>query len=77
MWIAIGYGAYALLAVGLVLLLLMSGARPGKMIAWLMVLLLVPVLGMLLYLMIGLNRRELHVLRGKRGGPHVDYLPEP
>ncbi|MBK8503804.1 MAG: cardiolipin synthase [Saprospiraceae bacterium] len=54
----IAISLYALLISGLILNLLLSGARPTKTLAWIMVILFMPGLGILLYVALGVNRRK-------------------
>ncbi len=48
---------YSLLAISLVISLLLNGVRPSKTLAWLLAIFTIPVGGILLYLMLGRNRR--------------------
>ncbi|MBT8297983.1 MAG: cardiolipin synthase [Maribacter sp.] len=49
---------YLLLAIGMVISLLVNGIRPAKTLAWLLTIFTIPVAGILLYWMIGRNRRK-------------------
>ncbi len=48
---------YSLVALSLVISLLLNGVRPSKTLAWLLAIFTIPVAGILLYLMLGRNRR--------------------
>lgn len=48
---------YSLVAISIVLSLLLNGVRPSKTLAWLLVIFSIPVGGILLYFMLGRNRR--------------------
>lgn len=48
---------YSLVAISMVLSLLLNGIRPSKTLAWLLAIFTIPVGGILLYLMLGRNRR--------------------
>ncbi len=49
---------YLLLAIGMVLSLLVNGIKPAKTLAWLLTIFTIPVAGILLYWMLGRNRRK-------------------
>lgn len=49
---------YLLLAIGMVISLLVNGIKPAKTLAWLLTIFTIPVGGILLYWMIGRNRRK-------------------
>lgn len=49
---------YLLLAIGMVISLLVNGIKPAKTLAWLLTIFTIPVAGILLYWMIGRNRRK-------------------
>lgn len=73
---------YGLTAIGIVLSLLVNGVRPAKTLAWLLAIFTIPVGGILLYLMVGRNRRKNKLIRIKKRvaftPPLFDYnkLPE-
>lgn len=54
--------SYLLIAIGIVISLLVNGVRPSKTLAWLLAIFTIPVGGILLYLMIGRNRRRYKLL---------------
>jgi len=56
-WI-IALTIYLLLAIGMVLSLLVNGIKPAKTLAWLLTIFTIPVAGILLYWMLGRNRRK-------------------
>lgn len=56
---------YALIAIVLVVSLLLNGMRPSKTLAWLLAIFTIPVGGILLYLLLGRNRRKNKILRKK------------
>lgn len=58
MWYIILLVSYILIAIALVISLLINGVRPSKTLGWLLAIFTIPVGGILLYLMIGRNRRK-------------------
>ena len=70
-WILISSVLYILIAISIVVSLLLNGIRPSKTLAWLLAIFTIPVGGILLYLMIGRNRRK-----QKSYSQHI-RLPEP
>ena len=58
MWYVIGIAVYILIAIAIVISLLLNGIRPSKTLAWLLAIFTIPVGGILLYLMLGRNRRK-------------------
>ncbi|MFZ9003463.1 MAG: cardiolipin synthase [Robiginitalea sp.] len=58
MWTGIGIALYILIAISIVVSLLLNGIRPSKTLAWLLAIFTIPVGGILLYLMVGRNRRK-------------------
>ncbi len=58
MWTTIGIALYILIAISIVVSLLLNGIRPSKTLAWLLAIFTIPVGGILLYLMVGRNRRK-------------------
>ncbi|MCB0617005.1 MAG: PLDc N-terminal domain-containing protein, partial [Phaeodactylibacter sp.] len=57
---------YLAVVLVLVFLLLLTGLRPTRTIGWVLVILLIPVGGIVLYLMFGVNRRRYKFYRRKR-----------
>jgi len=49
---------YLLIAIGMVISLLVNGIKPAKTLAWLLTIFTIPIAGILLYWMIGRNRRK-------------------
>ncbi len=49
---------YLLIAIGMVISLLVNGIKPAKTLAWLLTIFTIPIGGILLYWMIGRNRRK-------------------
>ncbi|PHN04845.1 cardiolipin synthase [Flavilitoribacter nigricans] len=66
--------AYILATIGVVLNLLISGARPTKTMAWLLVVIVLPVLGIILYLVFGVNRRKYKFYKIKEAQKVKKYL---
>nr|WP_221898804.1 cardiolipin synthase [Robiginitalea sp. SC105] len=60
---------YILLALTIVVSLLLNGVRPSKTLAWLLAIFTIPVGGMLLYLLVGRNRRKFKVYSQHRRTP--------
>ena len=57
---------YVILALGIVTSLLVNGVRPARTLAWLLAIFTIPVGGILLYVLIGRNRRKNKLIRLKR-----------
>lgn len=57
-WTYVLIAAYSVLAIAIVLSLLVHGVRPAKTLAWLLAIFTIPVGGLLLYWMLGRNRRK-------------------
>ncbi len=57
---------YLALAITVVITLLLHGAKPSKTLAWLLAIFTVPLGGMLLYLLLGRNRRKNKLLKLKK-----------
>lgn len=57
---------YLAVVMAMVFLLLLTGVRPTRTIGWVLVVLMIPVGGLLLYLMFGVNRRRYKFYRRKR-----------
>lgn len=73
MWTIIFLSIYILVAVFIVLSLLLHGAKPTKTLAWLLTIFTIPVGGILLYMLLGRNRRKNKLL--KLGGPYIQPYP--
>jgi len=65
---------YALFTLLLIVVLFLTGVRPVKTLGWLLVLLLLPFIGMVLFLMFGLNRRRYKFSRLQRSPRVRKYL---
>lgn len=63
MWTTIFLSLYIIVALFIVLSLLLHGARPTKTLAWLLVIFTIPVGGILLYMLLGRNRRKKKLLK--------------
>lgn len=63
MWPSILIGTYVLIALTIVVSILMHGAKPSKTLAWLLVIFTIPVGGILLYILLGRNRRKQKLLK--------------
>lgn len=75
MWFVIVVSLYILIALSMIISLLVNGIRPSKTLAWLLAIFTIPVGGILLYLMLGRNRRKRRLIRrrGVRASyPHAD-----
>jgi len=59
---------YGLIAFALVISLLINGVRPSKTLAWLLAIFTIPVGGVLLYVLVGRNRRKNKLLQLKKFG---------
>lgn len=64
---------YLAIVLVLVFLLLLTGLRPTRTIGWVLVILLIPVGGILLYLMFGVNRRRYKFYRRRKTREMVEY----
>lgn len=65
---------YLVTTLGVVINLLISGARPTKTMAWLLVVVVLPVVGILLYLILGVNRRKYKFYKIKEAQKVKKYL---
>ena len=65
---------YLLLAIGMVISLLVNGIKPAKTLGWLLTIFTIPVGGILLYWMIGRNRRKYSWKDLKEDKAIKDYL---
>lgn len=57
-WTGILVAVYVLIALSIIVSLLLNGVRPSKTLAWLLAIFTIPVGGILLYLLLGRNRRK-------------------
>ncbi|MCO6490419.1 MAG: PLDc N-terminal domain-containing protein, partial [Phaeodactylibacter sp.] len=64
---------YLAIVLVLVFLLLLTGIRPTRTIGWVLVILLIPVGGILLYLMFGVNRRRYKFYRRRKTREMAEY----
>lgn len=53
---------YAIVIVGIILAVLMDNRQPAKTMAWVMVLLFMPVFGIVLYIFFGQNTRKMRLI---------------
>ena len=65
MWTIIFVSLYIFLALFIVLSILLHGAKPTKTLAWLLTIFTIPVGGILLYILLGRNRRKNTLLKLK------------
>lgn len=68
------YALYLFITGAVIVNLLMSGARPTKTMAWLLVVFMIPVVGILLYLVFGVNRRKYKFYKIKEAQKVKKYL---
>ncbi|MRI00743.1 cardiolipin synthase [Kriegella sp. EG-1] len=66
MWSTIFLSLYVFVALIIVLSILLHGVRPSKTLAWLLTIFTIPVGGMLLYILLGRNRRKNKLLKRKK-----------
>ena len=66
MWVTILVILYVPIALSMVISLLVNGIRPSKTLGWLLAIFTIPVAGILLYLMLGRNRRKRRLVK-RRG----------
>ncbi len=71
MWTVIGIALYILIAIAIVISLLLNGIRPSKTLAWLLAIFTIPVGGILLYLMLGRNKRKQQRYSRKPRAPEI------
>ncbi|MBT8184379.1 MAG: cardiolipin synthase [Eudoraea sp.] len=64
---------YLIIAISIVISILIHGVKPSKSLAWLLAIFTVPVGGILLYLILGRNRRKNKVIKLQ----HTSFLPPP
>lgn len=74
MYLTIIYFLYALMCIALSIQILLSGVRPTKTLAWMLVIILIPVFGILLYVVFGINRRQYKFFRLKKTPVYRRYL---
>ncbi len=63
MWTFVFIFIYLVLAVSIVISILLHGAKPSKTLSWLLTVFTIPVGGILLYLLLGRNRRKNKLLK--------------
>lgn len=68
------YSAIELINLVFILVVLLSGKNPARILSWLLVLYFLPMIGFLLYLFFGINWRRRHIVRKLRATS--DWLPE-
>jgi cardiolipin synthase A/B len=68
------YIIYSLIVIALIVHLLLSGVRPTKTLAWMIVIALLPVAGIVFYLTFGLNRRKHKFIQLKKGRALNHYI---
>ncbi|ASV30786.1 cardiolipin synthase [Maribacter cobaltidurans] len=77
MWTSILLGIYILITLSIVIAILLHGAKPSKSLAWLLAIFAIPVGGIILYLLLGRNRRKNKLVQLKRNLfkrlPNPDY----
>lgn len=66
MWTIILLSLYIIVALFIVLSLFLHGAKPSKTLAWLLTIFTIPVGGILLYILLGRNRRKNKLLKSKK-----------
>ncbi len=66
MWTTIFVSAYLIIALSIVISLLVHGAKPSKTLSWLLAIFTIPVGGILLYLLLGRNRRKNKLIKLKK-----------
>ncbi|WP_420601147.1 cardiolipin synthase [Flagellimonas sp.] len=68
---------YIIVAIAMVIGILVNGARPSKTLAWLLAIFTIPVGGIILYLLLGRNRRKNKILREKQVAFSREIKPIP
>lgn len=66
MWTSILLGIYILITLSIVIAILLHGAKPSKSLAWLLAIFAIPMGGIILYLLLGRNRRKNKLVQLKR-----------
>ncbi|HZJ21502.1 MAG TPA: PLDc N-terminal domain-containing protein, partial [Pricia sp.] len=75
MWTTFFILIYFVLAISIVISLLLHGAKPSKTLSWLLAVFTIPLGGILLYLLLGRNRRKNKLLKIKKNA--FFNLPRP
>ena len=75
MWTTFFILIYLVLAISIIISLLLHGAKPSKTLSWLLAVFTVPLGGILLYLLLGRNRRKNKLLKIKKNA--FFNLPRP
>ncbi|WP_281541254.1 cardiolipin synthase [Maribacter aestuarii] len=75
MWTTFFILIYLLLAISIVISILLHGAKPSKTLSWLLAVFTIPIGGILLYLLLGRNRRKNKLLKIKKSA--FFNLPKP
>lgn len=75
MWTTFFILIYFVLAISIVISLLLHGAKPSKTLSWLLAIFTIPLGGILLYLLLGRNRRKNKLLKIKKNA--FFNLPRP
>ncbi len=65
---------YVIILLGIMGFLLVSGARPTKTLAWLLLLLVLPALGMVIFFALGINRRKYKFYKLKKTKRFKSYI---
>ncbi|MFX0557923.1 cardiolipin synthase [Maribacter sp. CXY002] len=66
MWTILILVLYIVIAISIVISILLHGAKPSKSLSWLLAIFTIPVGGIILYLLLGRNRRKNKLLKLKR-----------
>ena len=66
MWTILFMVLYLIIALFIVISILLHGAKPSKTLAWLLAIFTIPIGGILLYLLLGRNRRKNKLLKLKK-----------
>ena len=75
MWFIILVFLYILIALSMIVSLLVNGIRPSKTLAWLLAIFTIPLGGILLYLMLGRNRRKRRLVKRRIRQPSRSIPP--
>lgn len=75
MWLSVVISVYIVIALTIMLSILLHGAKPSKSLAWLLAIFAIPVGGIVLYLVLGRNRRKNKLMQFKKG--LFSEFPEP
>ena len=75
-WALLGtlYTIIQLVNYGFILVVLLSGKNPARILSWSLVLYFLPIVGFLLYIFFGINWRRRHIVRKLRATS--EWLPE-